>query len=155
MLVNAELKARDVMTVDPVCIRPSATVRELAGILEENEISGVPVTDAQGRVVGMVTKADLIRHSAAGMDDVSPASLFEELQEQGDEEVSEAIAEPVVCVGDLMTEDPLMVSPDLSVGAVARLMVQRRVHRVVVADDGGFPLGIITTMDLLNALARP
>ncbi|MCE2652846.1 MAG: CBS domain-containing protein [Planctomycetaceae bacterium] len=155
MLVKAELKAKDVMAADPVCIRPSATVREVARILEEHEIFGVAVTDAQGKVIGIVTKTDLIRRCSAGTDDLAPAYLFEILQEQGDEESSEVIPASVVCVEDFMTEDPLMVSPELSVGGVARLMVERRVHRVVVADDGGLPIGIIPTMDLLDALARP
>lgn len=154
-LVQTELKARDVMTADPVCIEPSGTIRELARLFEKHDVSGAPVVDQSGRVVGVVSKTDLIRRCAEGTDDIPPAYLFEVLSEQGgEEETSEVIPEPLVCVQDFMTEDPLMVRPDLSAAAVAGLMFEKRIHRVIVADDERFPLGIITSMDLLGATSR-
>ncbi len=154
-LVKTELKARDVMTVDPVCIGPSGTIRELAHLFEKHEISGAPVVDQTGKVVGIVSKTDLIRRCTEGTDDIPPAYLFEVLSEQGGEdETSEVIPEPLVCVEDFMTEDPLMVGPDLSAAAVARMMFEKRVHRVIVADDEKFPVGIITSMDLLGAFPQ-
>jgi CBS domain-containing protein len=153
--VRQELRARDVMTADPVCVGPSATIRDLGRIFEEHEISGVPVVDQQGRIIGVVSKTDLIRRCAEGTDDIPPAYLFEILGEQGDgSEPSEVIPEPLICVEDFMTQDPITVAPDVGVTAVARLMTERRVHRVVVADDEDFPVGIITSMDLLEAFAR-
>lgn len=154
-LVKAELRAKDVMTADPVCVGPSVRLRELARIFEEHEISGVPVLDQEGRVIGVVSKTDLIRRCSEGTDDIPPAYLFEILSEQGDEETtSEVMPEPLVCVEDFMTEDPLMVGPELSAAAVARLMYEKGIHRVIVADDERFPLGIITSMDLLGAISR-
>lgn len=151
-LVRTELKARDVMTPDPVCVGPSATIRELAHIFEEHEISGAPVVDKEGRVIGIVSKTDLIRRCAEGTDDIPPAYLFEVLSEQGnDEESSEVVPEPIVCVEDFMTEDPLVVSGELSAAAVARHMFEKRIHRVVVVDNQDYPIGIITSMDLLGA----
>lgn len=155
-LVKTELKARDVMTADPVCIGPSGTIRELARLFEKHEVSGLPVVDQAGKVIGVVSKTDLIRRCSEGTDDIPPAYLFEVLSEQGgDEETSEVIPEPLVCVEDFMTEDPLMVGPHLSAAAVARMMFEKRVHRVIVVDDEKFPLGIITTMDLLGAFPQP
>lgn len=154
-VVKTELKAKDVMTVEPLCVSPSTTIRELARVFEENEISGAPVVDQEGGVVGIVSKTDLIRRCSEGTDDIPPAYLFEILSEQGDaEETSEVMPEPLVCVEDFMTEDPLMVGPELSARAVARLMVDKRIHRVIVADDERNPLGIITSMDLLGALSK-
>jgi len=153
--IKSELKARNVMTADPVCIGPSGTIRELARLFEEHEISGVPVVNQEGKVVGVVSKTDLIRRCSEGTGDIPPAYLFEVLSEQGaEDETSEVIPEPLVCVEDFMTEDPLTVAPDLSVAAVARLMYDKRIHRVIVADEEKFPLGIITSMDLLGAFAR-
>jgi CBS domain-containing protein len=150
--VKADLKARDLMSSDPVCVEPSATIRELARVFEEHEISGVPVVDQEGKVIGVVTKTDLIRRCSEGTADIPPAYLFEVLADQGEpDEASEAIPEPLICVGDFMTEDPAMVSPDVPVKAVARLMVERRIHRVIVVDDENFPIGIITSMDMLGA----
>ncbi len=154
-IVKTELRAKDVMSTDPVCVAPSTRIRELAQIFEEHEISGMPVVDQEGRVIGVVSKTDLIRRCAEGTDDIPPAYLFEILSEQGDEDAtSEVMPEPLVCVEDFMTEDPLMVGPDISVSTVARLMCERRVHRVIVADKDNFPVGIITSMDLLDALSK-
>ncbi len=151
-LVKAEPKARDLMTPNPVCVGPATRIRELARIFEDHEISGAPVVDHRGCVIGIVSKTDLIRRCSEGTDDIPPAYLFEILSEQGSEdEASEVMPEPLVCVEDFMTEDPLMVSPDVPAAAVARLMVQNRVHRVVVADERKQPIGIITSMDLLSA----
>ncbi|MFN7020161.1 MAG: CBS domain-containing protein [Phycisphaerales bacterium] len=152
--VKSELKAKDIMTPDPVCVTPATRIRELALVFEEHEISGVPVVDQQGKVVGVVSKTDLIRRCSEGIDDLPPAYLFEILSEQGDAELSsEVMPEPLICVEDFMTEDPLTVAPDLSVGAVAKLMSDKRIHRAIVTDPEGFPLGIITSMDML-ALIR-
>jgi CBS domain-containing protein len=73
------------------------------------------------------------------------------LDEQGDEESTEVIPEPLVCVQDFMTEDPITVAPNTAVERVAQIMYQKRIHRVVVVDEENFPLGILTTLDLLGA----
>jgi predicted transcriptional regulator len=155
-LVTTELRAKDVMTADPVCVPGSTRIRELARVFEEHEISGVPVVDGEGRVIGVVSKTDLIRRCSEGTDEIPPAYLFEVLSEQGvdEDEVSEVMPEPLVCVEDFMTPEPLMVGLDHSATGVARLMHERGVHRVIVTDSGRYPLGIITSLDLLGALSR-
>jgi CBS domain-containing protein len=149
--LKTHLKARDVMTPEPVCVSPSATIRQLARILEEHEISGAPVVNQEGTLVGVVSKTDLIRRCSEGTIDVPPAYLFDVLDEQGDEESTEVIPEPLVCVQDFMTEDPITVAPNTAVERVAQIMYQKRIHRVVVVDEENFPLGILTTLDLLGA----
>ncbi len=154
-VVRTELKARDVMTADPVCAGPATTMHELARLFEEHEISGVPVVGPEGKVIGVASKTDLIRRCTEGTADIPPAYLFEVLSEQGgEEEASEVLPEPLLCVSDFMTEDPLMVSPELSAATVARLMFDRRIHRVIVVDDDKFPVGIITSLDLLGAFPK-
>jgi CBS domain-containing protein len=136
-----------------VCVERSTTIRQLARVFEENQISGAPVVDKEGRVVGVVSKTDLIRRCAEGTIDVPPAYLFELLGEQaGDDE--QVIPEPLICVEDFMTEDPVTVVPKTPAGEVARLMVEGRFHRVVVVDDDRFPIGIITSLDLLGTYPR-
>jgi CBS domain-containing protein len=152
--IKAELRARDVMTADPVCVSPSTTIRELARVFEEHEISGAPVVDQEGRVVGVVSKTDLIRRCSEGTGDIPPAYLFEILSEQGAEGESEVIPEPLICVEDFMTEDPLTVLPTVAAATVAREMFERRIHRVIVVDDENFPVGIITSLDLLGVFSQ-
>jgi CBS domain-containing protein len=156
-MVKTERKAKDVMTTDPVCVRPSTTIRELARVFEENEISGAPVVDQIGTVIGIVSKTDLIRRCSEGAADIPPAYLFEILSEQGhgdEHEISEVIPEPLLCVQDLMTADPVMVSPEESAVKIAREMFERRIHRVVVVDEEKLPVGMITSLDLLGALSH-
>lgn len=144
------LRTRDVMTPDPVCVSPSTTVRELARVFEEHEISGAPVIDGTGRIVGVVSKSDLIRRCSESTDDIPPAYLFEVLSNRSPAERDAIIPEPLVCVGDFMTDVPVTVRPETPVGVAARLMVERGVHRVIVLDDDRCPVGIMTTMDVLR-----
>lgn len=154
--LKTDLKAKDVMNAEPVCVEPSTSIRRLARIFEENEISGAPVIDPQGRLVGIVSKTDLIRQCMEGTDEIPPAYLFEILSEQGvdEDESSEVIPEPLACVEDFMTEDPVTVTPDTPIGRVARLMHEGRIHRVVVVDYEKYPVGIITSLDLLKAFSQ-
>ena len=59
-----ELKVREIMTTNVITVKPDTTVGELADILTKNKISGVPVVDGQGRVLGMVSEADIILQDA-------------------------------------------------------------------------------------------
>lgn len=147
------LTAKDIMVPEPVCVEPSTTVRELARVFEENEISGAPVVDRQGRVIGIVSKTDLIRRCSEGTLEVPPAYLFEVLAEQGAED-DEVVPEQLVCVEDFMTSDPVTVAPDTPAGEIARLMSEGRIHRVVVVDESRFPVGIVTSLDMVGAFPR-
>lgn len=154
-IVKAHLTARDVMTLEPVCVSPSTTVRELARVFEENQVSGAPVVDRKGTLVGVVSKSDLIRRCSEGSEELPPAYLFEVLfQKDGDDVPDEAIPEALVCVEDFMTRTPLTIKPEASASSVARLMFEKRMHRVIVTNDEGFPIGIITSMDLLGFFPR-
>jgi CBS domain-containing protein len=120
----------------------------LARLFEENEISGCPVVSGEGRVIGVVSKTDLLRRCSEGTPDQPPGFLLEVISDGEDEEL---IPEPLICVDDFMTEGAATVSPSTPVGRVAALMVERRIHRAIVVDSENFPLGVITTLDLLGA----
>lgn len=147
------LTAADVMTRDPVCVARSTRIRELARVFEENEISGAPVVDQKGELVGVVSRSDLIRRCSEGTDEVPPAYLFELLSEKSGKErteASELVPEPLICVDDFMTIEPISVTVDEPVSSVARTMHERKIHRVIVVDGSNFPIGIITSLDLLK-----
>ncbi|MCW5777621.1 MAG: CBS domain-containing protein [Phycisphaeraceae bacterium] len=141
---------REIMTPDPVCVTGAAGLRQLARVFEENEISGAPVIDAEGRLIGVVSKTDLIRRCSEGTPDSPPGYLFELLSEDADEDV-EFIPETIIVVEDFMSGDPLTAKPDDPIGRVARRMSEARVHRAVVIDEEKFPIGIVTSLDLLRA----
>lgn len=154
-LLKTELKACDVMTPEPVCVDPSTSIRTLAGVFEANEISGVPVVDGEGRVIGVVSKTDLIRRCSDGTSDSPPAYLFEILCEQESMDgMGELPPEAAFCVEDFMSEDPLMVSPEMSAASIARELYERRLHRVIVVDADRRPVGVVTSLDLLGHFSR-
>jgi predicted transcriptional regulator len=151
--LKTELNVQDVMTAEPVCVDSSTTIRELARVFKANEISGAPVVDQGGTLIGVVSKTDLVRRALEGPYDMPPAYLFEVLFEQGAEdsaEGTEVIHEPLAYVQDFMTQDPVTVRPDTPVAEIARLMFDHRIHRIIVVDEQNFPVGIITSLDMLG-----
>ena len=142
----------DVMTRNPLCISPDTPARELARVLESNEISGAPVVDGLNRVIGVVSRADLLRRAVEGPQGSRPG-LFVEVLAEGltDDDVH---PDNLGNVEEFMTPEPVTARPDELLGEVARRMAEDRVHRVVVVDDDMHVLGIATSLDLLRAFPR-
>ncbi|HEX8939182.1 MAG TPA: CBS domain-containing protein [Candidatus Limnocylindrales bacterium] len=121
------------MTRDPVVVRADASLKEAAALLEQYRISGLPVVDADGALAGVLSQTDLVR-----------ARATEHLWTSW----------PGLAVRHLMTQPALTIAASASLGEAARLMEEHHVHRlVVVADDGRTPIGIISTTDLVRAMA--
>jgi CBS domain-containing protein len=123
------LLASDVMIKD-VLVREceSTPLKEVAKLFSERKITGAPVVNAQGEVVGVISETDIIRKSTS-IGAWSPSTA-----------------------GQIMTKPPVAVSPDTTLQRVCELMFNRRIHRVVVA-EGTQIRGIITTMDILRSIA--
>lgn len=141
---------RDIMTPDPVCVDGSMTLRELARMFVDEEISGAPVIDSNGHLIGVVSKTDLVRRCLEGEAEYPPAYLFEMLSEQAGEE-TELRPEHEIVVDQFMTTEPLTATAGERAADVAHRMAEARVHRVVVVDRERRPVGIITSLDLLKA----
>ncbi|MCA9284908.1 MAG: CBS domain-containing protein [Phycisphaerales bacterium] len=143
--------AKDVMTSEPVCAEIGMSVRQVARLLEENEISGAPVIDGRGCVVGVVSKSDLVRRYLGAESDYDPQFLVEFFR--GDAESDGGGAEPFLGVEEFMTSDPITAAPNTPLPQLAGRMAEARVHRVIVVDGEGFPVGIVTSLDLVKAIA--
>jgi CBS domain-containing protein len=124
-------------------------VPELAEILEGNGISGVPVVDVQERVVGVVSRTDLLHRCMDGPRGSGAESFFAALA-QGLEGGSDIDPEELGTVEEFMSVDPVTARPDEPIAVVARRMAEERVHRVVVVDDEQHAIGMVTTLDLLK-----
>jgi CBS domain-containing protein len=124
----------DFMTPDVVTIRDSASLAEAARLLDDRRISGVPVVNADGRLVGVLSQTDLVRARAS-------QHLWQSW--------------PGLAVKHLMNKPVLTIKAAASLGEAAQVMEAHHVHRlVVVGDDETTPIGIISTTDLVRVLAE-
>jgi CBS domain-containing protein len=146
------LRARDLMTPDVITVPPETPVLAIARLLADRGISAVPVVDAQGQAIGVVTEADLIRR-LAGEDD-RPAGWFASLFANQERDAERYARTHGVTARDVMTSDLVAVDPDTLASAVAHLMEERGIRRVLVTQDGKLK-GIVSRADLLRALVAP
>lgn len=147
--------ARDVMTSELITVTPATPLTELARIFVEDEISGCPVVTVDGRLVGIVSKTDLLHRLLEGGHDYSENRDFRALLGLGEENLeqmggmaSESEQELLGAVDEIMQGDVLIVPPEMTLDRVARKMAQNRIHRVLVTQKTEL-LGIITSLDLL------
>jgi predicted transcriptional regulator len=147
---------KDLMNPDIMTVVDEMTTDELARYLIEREISGAPVVDSQGQLIGVVSMTDIGRTVAEPPDVASPRDsdfYRDDATELSLEDLGQRyVEERAVTVRDVMTPVIHKVSVTASVAEVARIMVEQHVHRLVVT-NGRDPVGIITSMDLLKMVA--
>lgn len=148
------ITAADLMNPDLLTVPDDMSVRELARFLVDNDITGAPVEDDSGRLVGVVSVFDIARLLGEEEDD------FE--LEDGDEEAANGAsdaegldpadaADDELLVEDIMTPAVWSVSEEATVPEVASLMLKQHLHRLLVVREEE-PVGIISTSDLLGLL---
>jgi CBS domain-containing protein len=144
--------ANDLMTRDVVTVPPQTPVVAMARLLAERGISAVPVVDAAGAVMGIVTEADLIRRLAGEED--KPASWFTSLFSNPARDAETYARTHGVTAADIMTETVVSVPPETTAGAIAHMMEEQGIRRVLVIEAGRL-LGLVSRADLLRALVMP
>jgi CBS domain-containing protein len=132
--------AREIMQRGVVAVSPELSLLELEELLTGEDISGAPVTDTDGRVIGIVSKTDVVRYYS----DAYQAYRGDETWPGSD---------GTTTVSDIMTEELVTVPPSATLMDVARVMVDGRLHRVIVGDVDSIE-GILTSLDLLGALVQ-
>lgn len=143
------MKVRDLMTTEPITATPETGLKEAARAMLDARVSGLPVVDGDGRLVGIVTEGDFLRQEAT-RDQPYRFSLLDALF--GDQPPAHPGAETV---GEVMTEQVLTVAPDTNLGEAARVMANRKVNRLPVIDGGGVLVGIISRADVMSAFTKP
>jgi CBS domain-containing protein len=150
----AEL-VREIMDSEPETVTPDTPVEEVLRVLRENELPGVPVIDAEGRCVGIVTEADLVLPDDQGdlhiphYVNLFGGTVFLEPLSRFEQRLRKAFASNAA---DMMTSDPDTVSPDTTVREAARLIHESGHNRLPVVEDGRL-VGVVTRVDVLGALA--
>jgi CBS domain-containing protein len=144
------MKAKDVMTSPVVSIEPDASIWQAVRIMLQRHISGLPVIDQKGALVGIVTEGDFLRRVETGTQRrrprwleylIGPGRLADEYTRAHGRKVSE-----------IMTADPLTVREDTPLDEIVRLMEKRQIKRVPVVRDQQV-VGIVSRANLVHALA--
>lgn len=140
--------AKDIMRRQVVSIRPEAYVHELASLLDDRGISGVPVIDGRGELLGVVSKSDLVHHQREGELQPEQHAFYREgaLPQGFHVEVPDRTR-----VKEIMTPAIISAEEETPVAALARMMRRRHIHRILVT-RGRRLSGIVTAMDLLRLL---
>lgn len=154
-LVLRKEMAKDLMTPNPVSIHEQATLREAAALLTDREINAVPVIDDAGRPVGVLSRADIVRHdrerpacACSSSENNSELETVFERERLGNDLDNRDCTE----VRDIMTPTVISVGSEDTALVVVAEMLALKVHRVFVIDPYGILVGVISTFDVLRHL---
>ena len=146
------MKASDVMTVGAATIRSDASAPEAARLMLQYAISGLPVVDAAGHVVGIITEGDFLRRTETGTERQHRPRWLEVLLGPG-RLADEYVHSHSRKVEEVMTRQVVTVAEETPVDEIARLMERHRIKRVPVVRDNRV-VGIVSRANLLRGLAR-
>lgn len=146
---DADVKVRDAMTdaARTITVSPETTLKQVADLMVEHRISGLPVVDADGRVLGVVTEADFVTGETGGTGGEGMLARARALARPA----SVAIARTA---GEAMNSPAVTIGPDEAVMHAAGRIAERGVNRLPVVDEDGKLLGIIARADVVRSFAR-
>lgn len=145
------MDAAEIMTRHPISVAPEATIAEAAQLMLQHRISGLPVTDTDGTVVGIVTEGDLLRRTETGTE--RRRSRWLEFLLGPGRLAGDYVNTHARKVGEVMSPEPVSVAPQDPLEGVVSLMEKHRIKRVPVVENGRLA-GIISRADLVRALAH-
>jgi CBS-domain-containing membrane protein len=144
------MQVKDIMTINVISIGADESVAKAASLMLQNRISGLPVVDTEGELVGMVTEGDFLRRRELGTQRrrpkwlefiVGPGKLAEDYVRTSGRKVE-----------DIMTPDPWTISEDDTLEAIVEMMERHHIKRLPVT-QGGRMVGIVSRANLMHALA--
>jgi CBS domain-containing protein len=146
------LKAKNIMTKDVIKVEPSTTVEELARILTDKKISGAPVVDDSGKLIGIVTENDLISKNSR-LHIPTILRLFDAYIPLGTSRLEIGIRKMAAStVGEICTKEVVTVDDEASLEYIATLMTEKKIHLLPVMKEGNM-VGIIGKKDVLKSFA--
>jgi CBS domain-containing protein len=149
------MQAKEVMTFPVFTVSPHTPVAQIARLLREKHISGVPVVDDAGKVVGIVTEIDLIkRHARVHFPIYLPfldSLIFLESPRRYQEDVRRVLG---TTAGDIMSQPVRTARPDTDVEEIATLMVEERANPIPILDEHGALVGIVSHTDVVRLVEQ-
>ncbi len=145
------MKARDVMVSPVITVGENDTVRDVAKRLAAKHISAAPVVDHTGKIVGIVSEADLLHRTEAGTE--RPASWWLSVISGERALAEEYVKSHAKMVKDVMTKDVHTANPDTPLNEVADLLEEHHIKRVPIVGAGGDLVGIVSRANIIQALA--
>jgi CBS domain-containing protein len=132
MRTAADIPVADLMTSEPICVQESATVAEGERLLRDHRVTGLPVIDAEGRLVGVFSQTDVLFLKDQSVLDLLRGRLAH------------------ATVGNVMSHPAVTVDAFATVEEAGRVMLDQDVHRVVATDADGKPIGVLSAMDFVR-----
>lgn len=146
------MKARDIMHTAVVTVKPEATIEEIARILVENKISGVPVVDDLGNVIGIVSEGDLLYKEVSpripDVVNVLGAMIYYNGITQYNDQVKKLMARTAK---EIMTTKVVTVDEDTDLSKIGKIMIEHKIKRVPVIKDWKL-VGIVSRSDMIKTL---
>ncbi len=148
------MKVREIMTTNVITVRRETAVHAIAKLMHENNVSGIPVVDEAGRVIGIITELDMIVRNTrlelpAFIQILDLARIPLETPGHYQKRLQHILG---TCASDIMTDKVVTIKPDAEVEDLAELMIKRRFNPVPVVENGRL-VGIISRADLIKMMA--
>lgn len=137
---------KDIMTTDLITIKENMTIRDLIKTFADKDILGVPVINDEGFVCGVVSSIDILKNESSHSFYHDPFMKNFEISFLEDAKFFDCK------VADIMSRDLYSINPDESIAVMARIMYNKKIHRLLVTEYNKL-IGIVSTFDLLKLLA--
>ncbi|MGB6301930.1 MAG: CBS domain-containing protein [Rivularia sp. (in: cyanobacteria)] len=145
----------EVMTREPITVTSETPLREAIKILAEKRISGLPVVDDANHLIGIISETDLMWQQAG----VTPPAYFVIFDSviylknplEYEKELHKALGQTV---GEVMSKKPVTITPDKTLREAAKIMRDRKIHRLPVLDDSEQVIGMLSLSDIIRDMAQ-
>ena len=142
------------MSREPIVVRPETSLKEAIQILAQHRISGLPVVDEAGKLVGIISESDLMWQETG----VTPPAyimildsvIYLENPAHYERDLHKALGQTV---GEVMTTNPISISPEKPLREAAQIMHEKNIRRLPAIDNDGKVIGILTRGDIIREMA--
>ena len=150
--------AKDLMTETVVCVTPETPIKDLIKLLVRNHITGAPVVNKEGSLVGVVSKTDIVEYdekTSKKRGQTTHKSFYHDTNGKLKKELNKLLKTKTfgkILVKDIMTTSVITAQADDTIDRLAKIMHDKKIHRVIIQDQGQV-VGVVSTLDILHAVS--